>query len=299
MPANAPKKATKAPLKKKTSKPPAKAARTPASRTRAAGERPVTERPAKPTRADATARRSASKTTKVATGRARSDWEEIDRRLARAVPNAICELRFESPFALLIATILAAQSTDRTVNAVLPSLLARFPTPHALAESSQEEVEELVKRTGFFRNKAKAIRGTAAMLVAEHTGEVPRTLDALVALPGVARKTANVVLGTAYRIASGFVVDTHVTRVSQRLALTSEKDPVRIEQDLCRGFPESHWIDLSHRFVLHGRYTCVARTPQCSECALNELCPSRVHRARDDWEARALREAKRIDDAIS
>lgn len=228
----------------------------------------------------------------------RAEWDTIALRLGKAVPNAACELRFERPFELLIATILSAQSTDRTVNAVLPSLMARFPTPKALAESDQEEVEALIKRTGFFRNKAKAIRGTAAKLVAEHGGEVPEDLDALVALPGVARKTANVVLGTAFRIPSGFVVDTHVTRVSQRLALTDASDPVRIEQDLCSGFPKELWIDLGHRFVLHGRYTCLARTPMCSECALNELCPSSAARPTDDWEARALREAKRVNDAL-
>jgi endonuclease III len=244
------------------------------------------------------AAKAKAKPAKKPPARKRADWDAIALRLAKAIPDAVCELRFERPFELLIATILSAQSTDRTVNAVLPSLMARFPTPKALAESDQEEVEELIKRTGFFRNKAKAIRGTAAKLVAEHGGEVPRDLDALVALPGVARKTANVVLGTAFRIPSGFVVDTHVTRVSQRLALTDATDPVRIEQDLCGGFPKDAWIDLGHRFVLHGRYTCVARTPMCSECALNELCPSRTQRPEDEWEARAKREAKRVNDAL-
>jgi endonuclease III len=249
------------------------------------------------------AKKPAKKATKRATKAAPKrrpprDWEAIATRLARAIPRPECELKFERPFELLLATILAAQSTDRTVNAVMPSLLSRFPTPRALAASSQEEVEELVKRTGFFRNKAKAIRATAAKLMDAHGGQVPTTLDALVTLPGVARKTANVVLGTAFRIPSGFVVDTHVTRVSQRLGLTHAEDPVRIEQDLCAGFPEESWIDLGHRFVLHGRYTCLARTPKCSECPLNELCPSRAARPKDEWEARALREKTRVDEAL-
>jgi endonuclease-3 len=194
----------------------------------------------------------------------------------------------------LVATILSAQSTDKTVNGVMPELLARYPTARALADAGQEEVEAIIKRTGFFRNKAKAIRGAAARMAEQHRGEVPRTLEQLVELPGVARKTANVVLGTAFRVASGVVVDTHVTRVAQRLGLTSESDPVHIEQDLCALFPQSSWIDLGHRFVLHGRYTCLARAPLCSECPLNELCPSRRVGADDAWEQRAQGEASRV-----
>jgi endonuclease III len=215
-------------------------------------------------------------------------------RLERAIPEALCELRFGNAFELLIATILSAQSTDKMVNTVMPELLARFPTPQGLAAADQEEVEQLVKRTGFFRNKAKAIRGAAAQLVEQHGGEVPRTLESLVELPGVARKTANVVLGTAYRIPTGFVVDTHVTRVAQRLALSAESDPVRIEQTLCELVPRDKWIDTGHRMVLHGRYTCLARTPMCSDCPLNELCPSRLAPAAESWETRAAHEATRV-----
>jgi endonuclease-3 len=156
-----------------------------------------------------------------------ADTEAIAERLARAIPDATCELRFKTPFELLIATILSAQSTDKMVNAVMPELLARYPDARALAAAEQEEVELIVKRTGFFRNKAKSIRGAAQRLVAAHEGQVPKTLEALIELPGVARKTANVVLGTAYRITTGVVVDTHVTRVSQRLALTQRARSLR------------------------------------------------------------------------
>ncbi|MDB4976062.1 MAG: endonuclease, partial [Myxococcaceae bacterium] len=218
----------------------------------------------------------------------------VAERLERAITKPECELAFNSAFELLTATILAAQSTDKTVNQVMPTLLARYPTAAALAESSQDDVEVLVKRTGFFRNKAKAIRGMAQHLVAEHGGQVPRTMEQMVQLPGVARKTANVVLGTAYGISSGFVVDTHVTRLSQRLGLSLQTDPVRIEQDLCAVFPASKWVELGHRFVLHGRYTCLAKRPMCEDCPLNELCPSRQALVVDSWEQRAERETVRI-----
>lgn len=218
---------------------------------------------------------------------------EIAARLERAIEDPSVELAFKSPFELLIATVLAAQSTDRTVNQVMPSLLARFPDASALAASEQEEVERLVLRTGFFRNKAKAIRGTAQALVERHGGEVPNTMEQLVELPGVARKTANVVLSSAFRISAGFVVDTHVMRVSQRLALTRHTDPTRIEEDLCRSFPQPLWMDLAHRFTLHGRYTCLAREPLCSDCALNELCPSRQSPPEDAWTERAERGSQR------
>lgn len=216
---------------------------------------------------------------------------EIAERLAAIAPQL--ELAHRNPFELLIATMLAAQSTDRTVNQVMPNLLARFPDAHALAASEQSEVEQLVLRTGFFRNKAKAIRGAAQALVNAHDGEVPRTMEQLVALPGVARKTANVVLGTAYGISAGFIVDTHVMRVAQRLALTRQTDPVRIEEDLCAAFPREQWVDLAHRFTLHGRYTCLAKEPQCEVCPLNELCPSRLDEPVQPWPQRAHEEAAR------
>jgi endonuclease-3 len=223
-----------------------------------------------------------------------ADFPEVRARLERAVPEAVCELDHRSPFELLIATILSAQSTDKMVNSVTPELFRRWPSSQALAGAPQEEVETVIKRTGFFRNKAKSIRGTAQALVDRHAGEVPRTLEQLIELPGVARKTANVVLGTGYRIASGFVVDTHVSRVAQRLRLSSAQEPIKIEADLCRGFPEEAWVDMSHRVLLHGRYTCLAKKPICRDCALNELCPARESAPRDTWEERADDEAARL-----
>jgi endonuclease-3 len=227
-----------------------------------------------------------------------ADFADVQERLEIAVPAAVCELDHRSPFELLIATILSAQSTDRTVNAVTPELFRRWPTPAALARAPQEEVEEVVKRTGFFRSKAKAIRGAAAQLVAEHGGQVPRELEALIALPGVARKTANVVLGTAYGIPSGFVVDTHVARVAGRLGLSRAKEPAKIEIDLCAGFARERWVDMSHRVLLHGRYTCLARQPNCAACPLNELCPAREHPAQGTWPERAQDEAARVTRAL-
>jgi endonuclease-3 len=219
---------------------------------------------------------------------------ELTTRLTRAVPEARCELAHRNAFQLLIATILSAQSTDRAVNSVTPELFKRWPSAKDLAAAPQEEVEVVVKRTGFFRNKAKAIRGAAEKLARDHGGEVPRSIAELVELPGVARKTANVVLGTAYGIASGFVVDTHVTRVSQRLGLTEHEDPPKIEQDLCKYFPERAWVDFGHRVLLHGRYTCLAKNPMCSACPLNELCASRQAAPEGTWQERAKAEAERV-----
>ena len=227
-------------------------------------------------------------------GGARVDTSAIAERLAHAITEPTCELRFRTPFELLIATILSAQSTDKMVNSVMPKLLARYPTAHELARAREEELEPVIKSTGFFRNKAKSIRGAAERLVAQHGGEVPRTIEEMIALPGVARKTANVVLGTAYGVASGFVVDTHVARVSQRLALTVESDPVRIEQDLCARFPTESWVAMGHRLVLHGRYTCTARAPMCTQCPLNELCASRLDAAEAAVDERAREEAARV-----
>jgi len=214
----------------------------------------------KPRRANATAR----------TARA----HEVHLRMSETLPSPPCELDFRNPWELLVATILSAQSTDKMVNKVTPALFAAYPTPAALADAPQEAVETLVKSTGFFHNKAKNIRATAALVAREHGGEVPRTVEALVALPGVAKKTANVVLGTAFRISSGITVDTHVGRVARRLELTREEDPVKVERDLCALFPTEAWIDTGHRLVLHGRYTCLARAPACARCPLNDLCPA-------------------------
>jgi len=227
-----------------------------------------------------------------------ADAQELAARLAVAIPEPRHELSFRTPFELLIATILAAQSTDRAVNQVMPTLLARYPGARELAEATQDDVEVLVKRTGFFRNKARSIRETSQQLVAAHDGEVPKTMDELTKLQGVARKTANVVLGTAYGIQAGFIVDTHVSRVTQRLGLTRQSDPVRIEAELCRAFAQSSWTDLGHRFTLHGRYTCTAKQPLCSDCPINELCGSRESEPADIWQARAQREGARVDEGI-
>lgn len=224
--------------------------------------------------------------------------QQIEERLGRAMPDPLCELDHQDAWQLLVATILSAQSTDRMVNKVTPALFARFPTPAALAAADPSEIETLVKSTGFFRNKAKAIRGTAQALVERHGGEVPKTMAELVELPGVARKTANVVLSSAFRISAGFVVDTHVMRLSQRLALTRQTDPAEIEEDLCSCFPQPSWKDLAHRFTLHGRYTCIARAPMCGDCALNELCPSREGPPEDAWTERAERGSQRAREGV-
>jgi endonuclease III len=190
-----------------------------------------------------------------------------------AQPEPRCELDHRNAFELLVATILSAQSTDARVNQVTPALFRRYPTPAALAKADPAELENLIRSTGFFRNKGKALLGASLRLVEEHGGEVPRSLDAMVELPGVARKTANVVLGTAYGLATGFIVDTHVARVAERLELTRHAEPAKIEADLCKTFPEAEWVDMGHRLVLHGRYICKAKQPDCVHCPLNELCP--------------------------
>ena len=204
---------------------------------------------------------------------ARQRGAAIARRLARAYPGASCSLAFRSPFELLIATILSAQCTDKRVNAVTPGLFARWPNAEALAAARLAAVEETIRSTGFFRAKAKNILGCCAALVARHAGEVPRTIEALTELPGVGRKTANVVLGSGFGVPSGVVVDTHVGRISRRLGLTPHADPVRAERDLQAAIPRSHWISFSHRLIEHGRSVCTARRPRCEGCALADLCP--------------------------
>jgi endonuclease-3 len=188
-------------------------------------------------------------------------------------PDAHCELDFESPYQLLVATILSAQCTDRRVNMVTPALFARYPDAAALAAASLEDVEALVKTTGFFRSKAKNLVGMARALVADHGGEVPADMDALVRLPGVGRKTANVILGDAFGRSEGVVVDTHVARLGARLGLTREADPVKIESDLTALFPRERWTMLSHLLIFHGRRTCEARRPKCELCTVRALCP--------------------------
>jgi endonuclease-3 len=199
---------------------------------------------------------------------------EILAGLLRAQPEARCALEHRTPFELLVATILSAQCTDQRVNRVTPGLFRRFPTPSALAAAPRSEVERLVRPTGFFRAKARSLQEMSRGLVEQHGGEVPRSLEELVALQGVGRKTANVVLGTAYGIASGVVVDTHVRRVARRLGLTRHADPVKIERDLMAILPREVWVDFSHRLIWHGRQTCKAGRPRCEGCLLSTWCPA-------------------------
>jgi endonuclease III len=199
---------------------------------------------------------------------------EVFSRLKRAHPDAHCELDHETPLQLLIATILSAQCTDKRVNMVTPMLFKTFPTAAALAEASREKLEEIIKSTGFFRNKAKSLIGLGKALVERHEGEVPDTMDALVKLPGVGRKTANVILGNAFRKNEGVVVDTHVGRLSLRLGFTREQDPVKVEQELMTLLPVEDWALLAHVLIFHGRRVCDARAPKCEICVLSEICPS-------------------------
>lgn len=199
---------------------------------------------------------------------------QIVERLAAAYPEATCSLEFRSPFELLVATILSAQCTDERVNMVTPALFAKYQRPEDYLSVPAEELEQDIRSTGFFRNKAKSIRGAAQSVVDRYNGQVPRTMEEMLTLPGVARKTANVVLGTAYGLAEGIAVDTHVRRLSGRLGLTEHDDPVKIEQDLMASLPRAGWISFSHRLILHGRQVCHARKPECARCTLVELCPS-------------------------
>jgi endonuclease III len=199
---------------------------------------------------------------------------EINARLKRMYPKAKCSLDYTTPFELLIATILSAQSTDVRVNIVTKSLFRKYPGPAAFANASQVEMERDVKQTGFFRNKAKAVIACSKAIMERHGGEVPRTMEELTALPGVGRKTANVVLGNAFKINVGVVVDTHVARVSGRLGLTAHSEPEKIEQDLMKLIPQKEWTVFSHRLIYHGRQICAARKPKCAECDLNDVCPS-------------------------
>jgi endonuclease-3 len=195
-------------------------------------------------------------------------------RLLASYPDAHCALDHRNAFELLAATILSAQCTDKRVNMVTPALFARYPDAAAMATATQEDVEELIRSTGFFRSKAKSLIGMATALVDLHRGEVPSEMESLVVLPGVGRKTANVVLGNAFGRNEGIVVDTHVTRLSNRLGLTTAGDPVKIEQALIPLFPREQWTMLSHLLIEHGRQICDARTPRCSSCFLADVCPS-------------------------
>lgn len=199
---------------------------------------------------------------------------EILRILRAAYPDARCELDHEGPFQLLVATVLSAQCTDVRVNMVTPALFRKYPDAKSLAAAKQEDLEALIRSTGFFRNKAKSLRHAAAALVKDHAGEVPRDLEALTKLPGVGRKTANVVLGNAYGIEAGIVVDTHVARLSKRLGLTKHTDPVKIEKDLMKVVPREFRTLWSHLLIWHGRRRCTARKPDCPHCELRARCPS-------------------------
>lgn len=194
--------------------------------------------------------------------------------LQKAYPKAVCALNHRSAWELVVATILSAQCTDVRVNLVTPELFKAFPTPKAMAAASLPELEELIRTTGFFRNKAKSIKGAGRVVTEEFGGEVPKTMDELLRIPGVARKTANVVLGSWFGIAVGVVVDTHVLRLSRRLELTKETTPEKVEQDLMKVIPKSKWIDFSHQMIFHGRQICIARKPKCADCTLERLCNS-------------------------
>jgi len=200
--------------------------------------------------------------------------EQIIKLLKRAHPDAHCALNHANPFELLIATILSAQCTDERVNIVTADLFRKYRKPADYLKVRDTELQQDIKTTGFFRNKTKSIQGACKMLVEEFGGQVPKTMDELLALPGVARKTANVVLGVAYGIAAGIVVDTHVGRLSHRLGLTKQKDAVKIEQDLIALVPQKDWIIFSHLLIFHGRRVCKARRPLCEECVVEKLCPS-------------------------
>lgn len=197
----------------------------------------------------------------------------IKERLARRYADPRTELTWTSPWELLVATILSAQCTDARVNQVTPALFARWKDPEAMAAASQHDVEAMIRSTGFFRNKARNLRGAADRIISAYAGEVPRTMRDMLTLPGVARKTANVVLSNAYGVHEGIAVDTHVKRISFRLGLTVETSPDRIERDLVQLFPQENWGDVNHYLVLFGREVCSARKPACSACELNDICP--------------------------
>ena len=199
---------------------------------------------------------------------------EVIARLRAAHPDAHCALDYETPLQLLAAVILSAQCTDERVNLTTPALFARYPTAEALAAADPTELEAIVRPTGFYRNKARFLRQAAARLLAEYNGEVPPEMDALLSLPGVARKTANVVRGEVYGLADGITVDTHVKRLSARLGLTAETDPVKVERDLMALIPRESWIEIAHLLIWHGRRLCAARKPNCPACPLNDICPA-------------------------
>jgi endonuclease-3 len=205
--------------------------------------------------------------------------QELIKRLQATHPDAHCALTYETPIQLLVATILSAQCTDERVNQVTPLLFARYPTVTDLATADRRELEELIRSTGFFRQKAEYIQEASRAIIHQHGGEVPDQMEALLKLKGVARKTANVVLGEIFKITAGITVDTHVKRLAKRLGLTAESDPVKVERDLMALIPREHWLDISHLLIFHGRRICHARRPDCAHCSLNDLCPSAMEAA--------------------
>ena len=233
--------------------------------------------------APASARKSRAARSPKAAGRGSETGRATDpvrvrailKGLDQAYPAVTCALRHDNPFQLLISTILSAQCTDERVNIVTATLFPKYPKPHAFAYANPNELEQDIRPTGFFRNKTKSIMGASKRIIEEFGGEVPKTMEELLTLPGVARKTANVVLGTAFGIASGVVVDTHVMRLSGRLDLTKNTDPKKIERDLTQIIPQERWILFSHQLIWHGRRVCQARKPKCLECNLERLCDSK------------------------
>jgi endonuclease-3 len=236
------------------------------------------------TASKATAKKRPAKTTKKAAAKAPPKKPQLKTSPARiakiiaglqkAYPDATCALLHKNPWELLVATILSAQCTDVRVNMVTPTLFRSFPTPAAMAKASLPEIEEIIRTTGFYHNKAKSISGAAKGVVERFGGKVPQTMDELLTLPGVARKTGNVVLGVAYQLAEGIVVDTHVLRLSRRLELTLNTEPKKVEQDLVKIIPKNHWIAFSHELILHGRAICIARKPRCADCSIERECDS-------------------------
>ena len=228
------------------------------------------KKPVKPVKAAKAVR--PRKTRRMAPAKQRAP--EIYARLSAEYPDAKCALDHRNPYELLVATILSAQCTDKRVNMVTPALFARYPDPDAMSRAKPEVLEEMIKSTGFFRNKTKSLLGMSTAVTEQHSGTVPATMEQLVKLPGVGRKTANVVLGNAFDLNEGVVVDTHVGRLSNRLAFSRESDPVKIEQDLIALFPREQWTMLAHLLISHGREICDARRPLCEKCVVNDLCPS-------------------------
>lgn len=219
-------------------------------------------------------KKKTAKKTRIQAPRPRSaPVSQVLKLLKKHYPDAHCALYHSNPFELLVATILSAQCTDERVNKVTPALFAKYPDPEALSKADLHDVESLIRSANFFKNKAKNIIAMSQILVDRHKGLVPQEIESLVELPGVGRKTANVVLGNAFNVTSGIVVDTHVARLSQRLGWTRQREPVKIEQDLTRLIPRSRWVQISHELIFHGRQVCKARRPECERCFLSPICP--------------------------